>query len=166
MPRFFACKFKVSRATATRTIPIIAKREGSSSGSINQLKTAPRTGIINFHIFSVEILTPVRLSNVYQMDMAAAERKLNQPKATKNSIGKGPRLGPSTMIPIINSMPPPIIIEKELRINGGIRRLSLATKIFPKPERTLLPIRIKIPNPTRGPTTPTCFVLSLLQQFP
>ena len=53
---------------------------GFSSGINTQLSQAPRTGIRNFHMFNPDTFTPGLDSKVYQMEMAAADRKLSHPK--------------------------------------------------------------------------------------
>lgn len=54
---------------------------GFSLSKIIQLKIAPETGIRNFHIFKTETFTPGRFSKTYQMEMAAADKKLSQANA-------------------------------------------------------------------------------------
>lgn len=63
---------------------------GCSLGSSSQLSTAPRTGIINFHMFKVDSFTPDRFSKVYQIEIAAADRKLSQASDNQYSKGNGP----------------------------------------------------------------------------
>lgn len=60
-------------------MPPIAIKLGFSLGSMVQLSIAPKTGIINFHMFRSDTFTLGRLSRVYQIDIAPAERKLNHP---------------------------------------------------------------------------------------
>lgn len=71
-----------------KTMPETEIKSGDSSGRIIQLRKAPETGIKNFHILSSETLTAGLRSKVFQIVMAAADKKLNQVSAIKYSAGK------------------------------------------------------------------------------
>lgn len=66
-------------------MPDIEIQSGDSSGIMIQLNAAPATGIKNFQVFNTETLTPGRCNKPNQMVKAAADKKLNQPKAIKYS---------------------------------------------------------------------------------
>ena len=68
----------------------MAIRVGFSLGSRSQLRTAPSTGIINFHMLRVDSFTPGRFNNVDQIEIDADETKNTQPNDNQYSIGKGP----------------------------------------------------------------------------
>ena len=73
--------FSNNSEEAISTIPKTDSQSGDSSARIIQLSNAPETGIRNFQILSSETFTDGLRSNVFQMEMAAADKKLNQPNA-------------------------------------------------------------------------------------
>ncbi len=80
--------FRINKEDAINIIPETETTSGDSSGRINQLRIAPETGIKNFQMLSSDTFTLGRPSKVFQIVIAAADKKLNQPKATKYSRGK------------------------------------------------------------------------------
>ena len=59
-------------------IPAIDTRSGDSLGINSQLRIAPKTGIINFHMFRAETFTPSRCKSKNQIEYAAADTKPSQ----------------------------------------------------------------------------------------
>ncbi len=109
-----------NREEAITTIPEMDTHSGDSSGIISQLKIAPETGIKNFQVLSSDTFTPGRCKSVNQMAKAAADKKLNQLKATKYVTGGFRSENPSVGIDIrINASPPKNKVE-ELNTIGDI----------------------------------------------
>ena len=71
----------MSRATEIIVIPASENASGDSSGRMSQLSIAPETGMRNFQIFRFDTFTPGRRSNVFQMVIAAADKKLSHASA-------------------------------------------------------------------------------------
>jgi len=69
--------FKMIRERPINIIPETETASGDSSGRIIQLKTAPDTGIRNFQILSSDTFIFGRRSKVFQMVIAAADKKLS-----------------------------------------------------------------------------------------
>lgn len=53
---------------AVMVIPAIDTRSGDSFGISIQLKIAPNTGIINFHMFKAETFTSLRCNRKFQIE--------------------------------------------------------------------------------------------------
>lgn len=71
----------MSKLKAITNMPRMEIRSGDSLGRINQLIHAPKIGIMNFHVFKFETLTPLRPNRPNQMVIAMAETMANQPNA-------------------------------------------------------------------------------------
>jgi len=127
------------------TIPETETISGDSFGRIIQLSTAPETGIKNFQILSSETFTVGRRSNVFQIEIAAAERKLSQANATKYSGGKTLSGIPSSGSETAKSTNPPINKEAEVRTKGEMVWRFRAITTFEIPETKLLRIRRTTP---------------------
>ena len=127
-------KFRINKERAISIIPKTETTSADSFGRIIQLRTAPATGIKNFQILSSETLTPGRRNNVFQMEMAAADKKLSQASETKYSGGNDHSENPSMGIEIKNIASPPIKRDDEVKINGEIvcRLRAITTLVIPE----------------------------------
>ena len=118
-------------------IPETEITSGDSLGSMIQLKNAPETGIRNFQIFSSETLTDGRRSSVFQIEIAAADKKLSQARATKYSGGKTFLGNPSKGKEITRRNKPPKNNEDEVKTKGEILCFLRATTTLVIPETRL-----------------------------
>lgn len=139
-PDFFAGfdKLRINKEDAIKTIPEMETQSGDSSGRIIQLKIAPETGIRNFHILSSDTFTVGLRSNVFQMVMAAADKKLNQARAIKYSAGKSRVGNPSIGKEMSVRNAPPIKSDADVKTIGEILCFFLATTTFVIPDAKLL----------------------------
>jgi len=62
------CRLNKTSETVVMVIPAIDTISVVSFGISNQLKMAPKTGIMNFQIFKPETLTPGRCNNKNQIE--------------------------------------------------------------------------------------------------
>lgn len=78
---FFSCKLYQISAVPIINMPMVDMASADSPGRNDQLKIAPKTGMMNFQRFKSETFTPGRWSKTNQMVKATAEIKLNHPNA-------------------------------------------------------------------------------------
>lgn len=145
-------ELRISNEQAINIIPETEIQSGDSLGSMIQLRIAPETGIRNFQTFNSETLTDRRRSSVFQIETAAADKKLSQPSAKKYSganafFGK-PSIG--IEIPIINK--PPINSEEDVKTIGEILCLFRAMTTLVAPETKLF--RSKKSTPIKAISAP------------
>lgn len=76
-------KLRISSEDAIIIMPIIEIRSGCSFSISIQLKIAPETGIKNFQMLRIDTFTFGRFSKANQIEIAAADKKLNHPSAAK-----------------------------------------------------------------------------------
>ena len=134
-------RFSRISANPIKSKPEIVTQSGVSFGKIAQPKIAPETGIRNFQKLSSDTLTPGLRSKVVQIVIAAADKKLSQPRATKYSPGKGFWGMPSNGIEIRIKPAPPTMSDDEVRIMGDTEQFLRAMTTFVIPEVILFSIK-------------------------